>query len=96
MNKWLVRLQHDELQDLNRQLEQAAEPVTSGDTHEVLLRMHEYNHIDHQIRRVIAFSPTLVDVKFVMEIGSRIFFIVAALVLRNMLSAGPLAATINL
>ena len=96
MNKWLARLQHDELQDLNRQLERAAEPVTNGDTHEVLLRMHEYNHIDHQIRRVIAFSPTLVDVKFVMEIGSRIFFIVAALVLRNLLSVGPLAATVNL
>ena len=83
MNKWLRKLQLNELEQLNKQLEQAAEPVTDGDTHELLLRMHRYHHIDHQIQRAIAFSPTLVDLNFVIEIGSRVFFIVIAMLLRN-------------
>ena len=83
MNKWLRKLQLNELEQLNKQLEQAAEPVTDGDTHQLLLRMHRYNHIDHQIQRALAFSPTLVDLNFVIEIGSRLFFIVIAMLLRN-------------
>ena len=83
MNKWLRKLQQNELDELNKQLERAAEPITNGDTHELLLRMHRYTHIDHQIRRAIAFSPTLVDLNFVIEIGSRVFFIVIAMLLRN-------------
>ena len=83
MNKWLRKLQLNELEQLNKQLEQAAEPVTDGDTHELLLRMHRYKHIDHQIQRAVAFSPTLVDLNFVIEIGSRVFFIVIAMLLRN-------------
>ncbi len=83
MNKWLRKLQLNELEQLNKQLEQAAEPVTDGDTHELLLRMHRYKHIDHQIQRAIAFSPTLVDLNFVIEIGSRVFFIIIAMLLRN-------------
>lgn len=83
MNKWLRKLQQNELDELNKQLERAAEPVTDGDTHELLLRMHRYHHIDHQIQRAIAFSPTLVDLNFVIEIGSRVFFIIIAMLLRN-------------
>ena len=83
MNKWLRKLQQKELDELNKQLERAAEPVTDGNTHELLLRMHRYHHIDHQIQRAIAFSPTLVDLNFVIEIGSRVFFIVIAMLLRN-------------
>ena len=83
MNKWLRKLQQDELEQLNKQLRQAAEPVTDGDTHELLLRMHRYNHIDHQIQRAITFSPTLVDLNFVIEISSRVFFIIIAMVLHN-------------
>jgi hypothetical protein len=87
MNKWLRKLQQNELDELNKQLERAAEPITNGDTHELLLRMHRYTHIDHQIRRAIAFSPTLVDLNFVIEIGSRVFFIVIAMLLRNLFYA---------
>jgi len=83
MNKWLRKLQQNELEQLNKQLEQAAELVTDGDTHELLLRMHRYKHIEHQIQRAIAFSPTLVDLNFVIEIGSRVFFIIIAMLLRN-------------
>ena len=83
MNKWLRKLQQNELEQLNKQLEQAAEPVTDGDTHELLLRMHRYKHIEHQIQRAITFSPTLVDLNFVIEIGSRVFFIIIAMLLRN-------------
>ena len=83
MNKWLRKLQLNELEQLNKQLEQAAEPVTDGDTHELLLRMHRYKHIEHQIQRAITFSPTLVDLNFVIEIGSRVFFIIIAMLLRN-------------
>jgi len=49
----------------------------------LLLRMHRYHHIDHQIQRAIAFSPTLVDLNFVIEISSRVFFIIIAMLLRN-------------
>ena len=83
MNKWLRKLQQKELDELNKQLERAAEPVTDGNTHELLLRMHRYHHIDHQIQRAIAFSPTLVDLNFVIEISSRVFFIIIAMLLRN-------------
>lgn len=92
MNKWLRKLQQDELEQLNKQLKQAAEPVTDGDTHELLLRMHRYNHIDHQIQRAIAFSPTLVDLNFVIEISSRVFLLSSQWCCTTFLRAAGVAA----
>ena len=70
INRLLAREKAEELRALRAELEEAAAPPQTRDTFEVLQRMQRHQHLLHEIQEMKAFVPTLVDTRFVIQIGT--------------------------
>lgn len=81
MNRWLTQEKAQELHALHTELEEAAAPLETRDTFEVLRRMQRHQHLLHQVHRVEAFTPTIVDARFALQIATSFTAIVLANVL---------------
>ncbi len=70
MNRLLAREKAGELLALSQELQEAATPPAERDTFEVLQRMQRHQHLLHEIQEAKAFTPTLVDTRFIFQIGT--------------------------
>lgn len=81
MNRLLAHEKGRELSALRRELEEVAAVPTSRDVFEVLERIHRHQHLVYQIQKAEGFTPTLVDMRLLLQIATSI----AGILLANIL-----------
>ena len=87
MNRLLARQKARELQALRQELEEAASTPESADTPDILRRIQRQQYLLYQIQKTEAFAPTLVDARFVLQIGTSVTGILLAnVVLRTVIA----------
>ncbi len=87
MNRWLAHEKAQELLALRQELDEAASIPPTANAAEAVRYLVRHQHLLHQVQRVEAFSPTLVDARFVLQIGTSFTAILLANVaLRTLLA----------
>lgn len=83
MSRLLASEKSRELRALDAEMQELAAVPPGADVVEALRRMQRYNHLAFQCQRIMAFVPTLIDSRFVLQIGmSTTAIILANLLLR--------------
>ena len=70
MNRWLAQEKAQELRALRGELEEAVLIPETASPVEAMRHLVSHQHLLHQIQRVEAFTPTLVDARFVLQIST--------------------------
>ena len=86
MSRMLEREKAEELRRLRAELSEARRLPDAPEPIDVLLSMHKTQMLQHDLQRVEAFSPTLVDTRFMVQISLSVTAIlIANVVLRTVL-----------
>jgi hypothetical protein len=86
MNGWLRAQRRRELRELRAQLDQASALSDESTPLEVQRRMLLHQHLVHRYEQVRAFSPRLVDARFLVQVGTSVVAVLAGnLLLRSVL-----------
>jgi len=91
MNRWLSAQKADEMARLRDELRATAFAGADADTQDVQRRALRYQHLQHEFAQVQAFRPTLVDTRFLFQVGASIAVAVLANIVLSLL-AGLLRA----
>jgi hypothetical protein len=81
MNRWLARHKAGELRQVRERLEETAAPPEHASADEVSRRLLYHLHMTQQMQQIQGFVSTLVDARFVAQIGTSI----TAAILANIL-----------
>lgn len=90
MNRFLAREKTEELKALQRELGEVADFPAPQDPSVALPRLIRHQHLVYQIQQVQSFTPTLVDARFVVQIGTSVVVILIANIVMRTVFAGLL------
>lgn len=91
MNRLLAREKREELQELHSELAAVSTPAEDADTATLVRGLQRQQYLLHQIQEARSYRPTLVDTRFVVQVGTSITGIVIANVLLRLLITQILA-----
>ncbi|MBM3933131.1 MAG: hypothetical protein FJ319_02325 [SAR202 cluster bacterium] len=86
INSLLAREKAKELREIQSEITATANTPETADSTEITRRMFRFQVLTHQLQQAQAFTPTLMDIRFFIQVGTSITGIVLAnVLLRNLL-----------